>query len=90
LIGPMIFENFVDQVWIGFNFIRQDWTRTGKFRSPLISGAHVWFRTTEVSMDRIRIGYPAGYWRFCLKQDWNWIIIFEENWIRTGSGYLFV
>jgi len=44
---------------------------------------------SEVSMDRIRIRYPAGYWRFCLKQDWIWIIVFDENWIRTGSGYLF-
>jgi len=22
-------------------------------------------------------------------QDWIWIMIFETNWIRTGSGYLF-
>ena len=22
-------------------------------------------------------------------QDWIWIFIFEKNWIRTGSGYLF-
>jgi len=22
-------------------------------------------------------------------QDWIWILIFEKNWIRTGSGYLF-
>ena len=26
----------------------------------------------------------------CLDQDWIWIFIFEKNWIRTGSGYLFV
>jgi len=39
-------------------------------------------------MDRIRIGYPAGYLGF-LDQDWSWIFIFEKNWIRTGSGYLF-
>jgi len=24
-----------------------------------------------------------------LDQDWIWISIFEKNWIRTGSGYLF-
>jgi len=24
-----------------------------------------------------------------LDQDWIWIFIFEKNWIRTGSGYLF-
>ena len=24
-----------------------------------------------------------------LVQDWIWIFIFEKNWIRTGSGYLF-
>jgi len=30
----------------------------------------------EVSMDRIRIGYPAGYLRFF--------------WIRIGFGYLFL
>jgi len=35
----------------------------------------------EVSMDRIRVGYPVGYLRFF------WIFIFEKNWIRTG--YLF-
>ena len=23
-------------------------------------------------------------------QDWIWIFIFEKNWIRTGSVYLFV
>jgi len=40
-------------------------------------------------MARIRIGYPAGYLRFFLDQDWIWIFIFEENWIRIGSGYLF-
>jgi len=40
-------------------------------------------------MSKMRIGYPAGYLRFCLKQDWIWIIIFEEDWIRLGSGYLF-
>jgi len=40
-------------------------------------------------MDRIRTGYPAGYLRFFLHQDWIWIFIFEKNWIRTGSGYLF-
>jgi len=39
-------------------------------------------------MDRIRIGYPAGYLQFF------WIRIgfgylFLKNWIRTGSGYLF-
>ena len=38
-------------------------------------------------MDRIRIGYPAGYLRFFLDQDWIWIFIFEKIWIRTG--YLF-
>jgi len=38
-------------------------------------------------MDRIRIGYPARYLRFFSYQDW--IFIFEKNWIRTGSGYLF-
>jgi len=24
-----------------------------------------------------------------MHQDWIWIFIFEKNWIRTGSGYLF-
>ena len=24
-----------------------------------------------------------------LDQDWIWIFIFEKNWIRTGSGYMF-
>jgi len=24
-----------------------------------------------------------------LDQDWIWIFIFEKNWIRAGSGYLF-
>jgi len=33
-------------------------------------------RTSEVSMDRIRIGYPAGYLRFF--------------WIRIEFGYLFL
>ena len=41
-----------------------------------------------MSMDRIRIGYPAGYLQF------NWIRIrigylFLKNWIRIGSAYLF-
>jgi len=36
-IGLVIFKNFVDQDWIRFNFIREDWTRTKKFHSPLIS-----------------------------------------------------
>jgi len=31
------FQKFADQGWIGFNFIGQDWTRTEKFHSPLIS-----------------------------------------------------
>jgi len=35
-IGLMIFKNFADQGWIGFNFVGQDWTRTEKFHSPLI------------------------------------------------------
>ena len=37
-------------------------------------------------MDRIRIGYLAGYLWFV------WVrigFIFEKNWIRTRSGYLF-
>jgi len=38
-------------------------------------------------MDRIRIGYPAGCDFF--GQDWIWIFIFEKNWIRIVSGYLF-
>jgi len=32
-------------------------------------------------------------WIFCrilaIFLDWIWIFIFEKNWIRTGSGYLF-
>ena len=24
-----------------------------------------------------------------LDKDWNWIFIFEKNWIMTGSGYLY-
>jgi len=36
-IGLMIFKNFADQDWIGLNLIGQDWTRTKKFHSPLIS-----------------------------------------------------
>jgi len=36
-IGLLIFKNFADQDWIGFNFSDQDWTRTEKFHSPLIS-----------------------------------------------------
>jgi len=40
-------------------------------------------------MDRIRIGYPAGYLQFFFDQHWNWIFIFEKNWIRTRTGYLF-
>jgi len=42
-------------------------------------------------MDRIRIGYPAGCRILALfsDQDWIWIFIFEKNWIRTASGYLF-
>jgi len=45
-------------------------------------------RLALVSMDWIRIGYPAGYLRF-LDQDWIGVYVFEKNWIRTGSGYLF-
>jgi len=33
----------------------------------------------EVSMDRIRIGYPAGYLQIFLDQDWIWIFIFEKK-----------
>jgi len=36
-IGLANFKNFAYQDWIGFNFIGQDWTRTEKFCSPLIS-----------------------------------------------------
>ena len=37
------FQNFVDQGWIGFNLHRQDWIRTEKFHSPLISDSdHLW------------------------------------------------
>jgi len=40
-IGLMIFKNFADQDWIGFNFIGGlDWTRTEKFHSPFISGSN--------------------------------------------------
>ena len=41
-----------------------------------------------MSMNRIRIVYPAGYCDFS-DRDWIWIFTFEKNWIRTGSGYLF-
>jgi len=40
-------------------------------------------------MERIRIGYPAGYLQFFSDQDWMWTFIFEKNWIKTGSGYWF-
>jgi len=30
----------LDQDWIGFNFFDQDWTRTEKLHSPLVSGSH--------------------------------------------------
>jgi len=33
----MILHWHSDQDWIGFNFIGQDWTRTEKFNSLLIS-----------------------------------------------------
>jgi len=50
-----------------------------------------WSYVAEVSMYRIRIGYPAGCRILALfsDQDWIWIFIFEKNWIRTGPGYLF-
>jgi len=41
-----------------------------------------------VSMDGIRIGYPAGYLRFCLKQDWVLLIIFQENLIKISVWFL--
>jgi len=38
-IGPIIFKNFADQDWIVF-LSDQDWTRTEKFHSPLISAVN--------------------------------------------------
>jgi len=43
----------------------------------------------EVSMDRIRIGYPAGHLRFFrIKIGFRYSFL-KKNWIRTGSGYWF-
>jgi len=38
-IGLMIFKNFVDRTGSDSTFVDQDWTRTEKFHSPLISAA---------------------------------------------------
>jgi len=39
-------------------------------------------------MDRIRIGYPAGYLQlFWIRIGFGYL--FKKNWIRTGSGYTF-
>jgi len=45
--------------------------------------AHQWW-----SMDRNRIGYPVGYWRF-FGSGLDLDIYFWKKWNRTGSGYLF-
>jgi len=43
---------------------------------------------SEVSMDRIRIGYPAGYLRFFrIRIEFGYLS--KKKWIRTGSGYRF-
>jgi len=44
--------------------------------------------TSEVSKDRMRIGYPAGYLQF-FGSGTDLDIYFEKKWIRTRSGYLF-
>jgi len=43
----------------------------------------------EVSMDRIRIGYPAGYLRFFRIRIGFGYSYLKKNWIRTGSGHWF-
>jgi len=45
--------------------------------------------TAEMSMDRIRIGYPEGYLRFFRIRIGFGCLFLEKNWIRTGSGYWF-
>jgi len=48
-IGLVIFNNFADQDQIRFNFLQgQDWTRTEKFHSPLISDVHLVAQTSSV------------------------------------------
>jgi len=43
------------------------------------------FPRVKVARNTKRVGQACltGYLRFRLKQDWIWIIIFEENWIRV-------
>jgi len=48
-----------------------DWIRIAKI-SNLFNTSGYWL--ADVSMDRVRIGYPAGYLRYF--------------WIRIGFGYL--
>jgi len=59
-------------VWLFFS--RDVWQPWHHDFSPLISVECGY--VVEVSMDRIRIGYPAGYFLFV--------------WIRIGFGYLFL
>jgi len=65
MTGLTIFKNFADQGWIRFNFIGSGLDRTEKFHSPLIAAAQQRWAWT---LDRIRIGYPAGYlWFFRIR-----------------------
>jgi len=40
----MIFKNFADQDWSDSILSDQDWTRTEKFHSPLISDANLCYK----------------------------------------------
>ena len=55
---------------------------------PVLIRAHLWY-PAEVSMDRIKIGYPAGYlWVFRIRIGFGYSFL-NKNWIRTGWGYWF-
>ena len=44
----LFFKNLADQEWIGFFFSDQDWTRTEKFHSTLVSGNLKRFTESEI------------------------------------------
>jgi len=66
LIELMIFRNFVEQDWIGFNFVRSVWTRTETFYNPLILASLCVFAPQLANIHWHAIGTK---WSVCLLQE---------------------
>jgi len=62
----MIFKNFADQDWIGFNFFGSGLNSDRKYHSALISAAHtlLWQNRRQKIFNREALNFCKGVWHY--------------------------